>query len=127
MRPHSKNSTDPKTRSLVVTEAFINASQLLDLKTDEISNLCGMSPASWSRVLNHKRTINVETKEAEFALLFIRIYRSLDVLFGGNEQRAKEWLRAFNHHLNGIPLELIQKTEGLVHVAAYLDAMRGLA
>ena len=86
-----------------------------------------MSPASWSRVLNHQRMVEVDTKEAELVILFIRIYRSLDPLFGGNNERAKEWLRSYNHHLEGIPVELLQKTEGLVRVTTYLDAMRGVA
>ncbi len=127
MRPHSKHTTDPKIRSEVITKAFIKATELLDLKTTEISSLTGMSPASWSRVLNHQRMVEVDTKEAELVILFIRIYRSLDPLFGGNNERAKEWLRSYNHHLEGIPVELLQKAEGLVRVTTYLDAMRGVA
>lgn len=132
MTPHPKkihphHAHDPKVRSEVITKAFIKATNLLDFKSAEISQLSGMSSAGWNRVINHKRTIPIDTKEAEFVLLFIRIYRSLDALFGGNNDRAKEWLRSYNHHLNGIPAELLQNTEGLVTVAAYLDAMRGLA
>lgn len=117
----------PALRSEVLTKAFIRATTLLALKATEIGKIAGMSPASWSRVSNYKRAIQVDTKEAEFALLTIRIFRSLDALFGGNAQRSREWLRAQNHHLNGIPAELIQTTEGLVRVTTYLDAMRGLA
>ncbi|MBS0288519.1 MAG: DUF2384 domain-containing protein [Proteobacteria bacterium] len=126
MHLHPKKTYNLKLRSEVLTKAFLKASQLLDLKPIEITNLAGISPASWSRVVNHKRLIVADSKEAELVILFIRIYRSLDALFGGNTSRACEWLRAFNHHLNGVPLEMLQKTQGLVLVATYLDAMRGL-
>jgi len=126
MQVHPRHSSDPHTRSQVITKAFIKAVQLLDLKSNEIVNLTGMSPASWSRLTHHKRLIDSQTKEAELALLFIRIYRSLDALFGGNHSRACEWLHAYNHHLNSIPLERLQSVEGLVAVTTYLDAMRGV-
>lgn len=127
MKLHPKSASSLEKRSEVVTKAFIKATILLGLETTEILNLTGMSPSSWSRVINHDRLIRVNTKEAELALLFIRIYRSLDALFGGNEEREQAWLRANNLHLDGLPIQLLQTTEGLVKVLIYLDAMRGLA
>ena len=66
-----------------------------------------------------------ESKEAELALLFVRVFRSLDALVGGHEGKARAWLLADNQHLGGVPAERIKTVEGLVHVAQYLDAMRG--
>jgi hypothetical protein len=60
----------------------------------------------------------------ELALLFLRVFRSLDALVGGQEEQAAQWLRAPNHHLHGIPVDRMKDIEGLVHVAEYLDAMR---
>lgn len=114
-------------RGQVVSDAFIKATQLLKLESSEITNIIGVSASTWSRLQNHQRAIPIHSKEAEAMLLFIRIYRSLDALIGGNEAYASNWLRLYNQHLEGIPIELIQKTEGLVKVVMYLDAMRGLA
>lgn len=127
MPMHSKTAVDSNTRSEVITKAFINAAKLLQLNTQEIIHITGMSPASWTRVCHHKRLIEVDSKEGEMAVLFLRVYRSLDALFGGNDDASRDWLRSENYHLEGIPIELIQSIEGLVRVVTYLDAMRGVA
>ena len=61
----------------------------------------------------------------ELAALFLRLFRSLDALVGGDETRSRAWMHAHNHHLNGTPAELVRSVSGLVHVVEYLDAMRG--
>jgi Protein of unknown function (DUF2384) len=84
------------------------------------------SESTLSRIRNRKRgPIPLGTKEGELALLFLRVFRSLDALVGGNQAHAKAWLHAENHHLGGVPLRRMKKIEGLVDVAEYLDAMRG--
>lgn len=65
------------------------------------------------------------TKEGELAVLFVRLYRSLDALLGGNDEQARSWIHAENHHLHGTPADLIRSVTGLMHVTEYLDAMRG--
>ena len=55
----------------------------------------------------------------------MRVFRSLDSIVG-DAQTAQKWLRSENRALNGRPIELITQTEGLVRVAHYLDASRGL-
>ena len=65
------------------------------------------------------------TKEWEFGLLFVRLFRSLDSIVG-EESTARNWLTSDNRGLNGRPLDLISNTEGLVRVVHYLDASRGL-
>ena len=122
-----KSVVDLQRRNEVITMAFMQAAHLLSLQPKEITQITGISLASWTRVCHHKRMINVNSKEAEAILLFLRIYRSLDALFGGNNERSREWLRAYNYHLNGIPLVLLEKIEGLVQVTTYLDAMCGMA
>jgi hypothetical protein len=84
----------------------------------------GTSEASVSR-LRSDRGLDPASKEGELALLFLRVYRSLDALVGGNDEKAQLWLHAENDHLHGIPAERIRTVEGLVDVVQYLDAMRG--
>jgi hypothetical protein len=86
--------------------------------------MLGTSEASISR-LRAGRTLDPRGKEGELALLFLRLYRSLDALVGGDEVRARAWLRAENAHVSGVPAERIRRVEGLVDVVQYLDAMRG--
>ena len=92
----------------------------------ELAGIIGTSESTLSRVRNRKRgPIPLGTKEGELALLFLRVFRSLDALVGGNEAHARAWLRAENHHVSGVPLRRMKRIEGLVDVAEYLDAMRG--
>ena len=112
----------------VLTKAFINMSEELELSREELSQIIGPSTATLSRIFNFKKSnfyLNPESKEGELALLLLRLYRSLDVLFGGNAKQGSLWLRSHNKHLNGVPIDLMKSVEGLVMVIEYLDAMRG--
>lgn len=75
--------------------------------------------------LRHGRGLDPDTKEGELALMFLRVYRSLDTLVGGDDAKATDWLHEVNDHLGGIPADRILSVEGLVDVVQYLDAMRG--
>ena len=85
--------------------------------------MLGVSPASLSR-LGRSRSIDPESKEGELATLFVRLYRGLDSLVGGSDDKARAWLDAPNTHLYGVPAELIQTVQGLVRTIEYVDSMR---
>ncbi len=108
----------------VLTRATLSAAQRLGLRSRELASVIGASEASVSR-LKGARTLDPETKEGELALLFLRLFRSLDALVGGDEGRARAWLRAENAHVGGAPAQRIRTVEGLIDVVQYLDAMRG--
>ena len=108
----------------VLTKATLNAAERLGLRNRQLAAIIGSSEASISR-LQHGRLLEPDTKEGELALLFLRLYRSLDALVGGDDDKARTWLTAANVHLGGIPAERIRTVEGLVDVVQYLDAMRG--
>jgi hypothetical protein len=110
----------------VVTKALLRAAEALGLSSAELAEIVGPSESTLSRLRNHKRgPIPLQSKEGELALLFLRVFRSLDALVGGSEVQARAWLTAENHHVGGVPLQRMKKIEGLVDVAEYLDAMRG--
>lgn len=107
-----------------LTKAFLRAAAALGVSQRELAQLLGVSAASVSRLFRD-RTIAVASKEGELAILFVRLFRSLDALLGGDDIAAKRWYRAHNDHLGGIPAELVSSVTGFVHVIEYLDAMRG--
>ena len=117
----TRSAPDP---AAVLTKAVLRAASLLGLRQRELAEVIGSSEASVSR-LQAGRTLDPATKEGELALLFLRAYRSLDAMVGGDPAAARAWLNAENHHLAGVPAERIRTAEGLVHVVQYLDAMRG--
>jgi hypothetical protein len=108
----------------VLAKAVLSAAERLGLRNRHLASVIGSSEASVSR-LQYGRGLEPETKEGELALLFLRLYRSLDALVGGDDGKAREWLHAENDHVRGVPAYRIRTVEGLVDVVQYLDAMRG--
>ncbi|MPY88932.1 MAG: DUF2384 domain-containing protein [Luteitalea sp.] len=108
----------------VLAKAVLSAAARLGLRNRHLAVVLGTSEATVSR-LQRGRGIDPSSKEGEVALLFLRMYRSLDSLMGGDDAQARKWLHAKNDHLAGVPAARIQRLEGLMHVLRYLDAMRG--
>jgi hypothetical protein len=108
----------------VLTTATLAAAARLGVRNARLAEIIGTSEASISR-LSGSRRIDPGSKEGELALLFLRLYRSLDALVGGDDAQARAWLRAENLHLGGVPADRIRRVEGLVDAIQYLDAMRG--
>jgi len=108
----------------VLAKATLAAAARLGLRSRQLAAIIGSSEASVSRLQNG-RGIEPDTKEGELALMFVRLYRSLDALVGGDDVKARAWLSTPNDHLGAVPAERIRTVEGLVDVVQYLDAMRG--
>jgi Protein of unknown function (DUF2384) len=108
----------------VLSKAVVRAAQNLQVLQVDLAQTIGVSESTASRLFANLRKIEPGTKEAELVLLFLRMYRSLNSLFGG-EEPSRKWFHAQNYHLGGVPAVLVKKVEGLVNVTQYLDAMRG--
>lgn len=121
IRPSLRRGPEP---APVLAKALLAAAGRIGIRNRQLAAIIGSSEASVSR-LQHGRGLDPDTKEGELALLFLRLYRSLDALVGGDDAKARDWLHSENAHLAGIPAERIRSVEGLVDVVQYLDAMRG--
>src|SRR3954466_1218935 len=121
IRPSARQAPEP---APVLAKALLSAASRIGIRNRQLAAIIGSSEASISR-LQHGRGLDPDTKEGELALLFLRLYRSLDALVGGDDARAYAWLHSENAHLAGVPAERIRTVEGLVDVVQYLDAMRG--
>ena len=108
----------------VLAKAVLSAATRLGLRNRQLAAVIGSSEASISR-LQHGRGLDPESTEGELSLLFLRLYRGLDALVGGDDAKARDWLNSENTHLLGVPADRIRTVEGLVDVVQYLDAMRG--
>ena len=123
MRAASAVAQDPAPEH-VLAKAVLSAADRLGLRQRELAAVLGESEASISR-LQRGRGVGPASKEGELALLFLRVYRSLDALMGGDDARSRAWLHAANSHVGGVPVERLTSVEGLVDVVQYLDAVRG--
>jgi transcriptional regulator with XRE-family HTH domain len=113
------------TAAATLSKAVVRAAAALDVSQAALADALGMSPSSASRlVAGSYRLDESRKKEWELALLFIRLFRSLDAIVG-TEERARTWLRAENHAFERCPIEMIRTAQGLVNVVEYLDFYRG--
>lgn len=110
--------------AVVLAKATLSAAGRLGLTHRDLAVVLGTSEASVSR-MSRDRALRAGSAEASLALLFVRLFRSLDALTGGSEAGARAWFMAPNRHLGGVPAERIRSAEGLVNVVQYLDAIRG--
>jgi hypothetical protein len=122
--PRRNPADRPESAMLVLAEATLAAAHRLGVPNRELARILGISEASVSR-LSRGRMLRSDSREAETAALFVRLFRSLDTATGGNEAQAQAWYRAGNRHVGGVPADRVQTVEGLVDVVRYLDAMRG--
>ena len=124
LNPKNEHTLEDQKR--VLTKAIIRLTERFSMSRQELSAILGPSESSLSRLFS-KPNIYIDpfSKEGQLAILLLRLYRSLDVLFGGNAEQCQLWLRSENTHLNSKPILLIQSIEGLVLAVQYLDAMRG--
>ncbi|MFT6267885.1 MAG: hypothetical protein ACJAVV_000690 [Alphaproteobacteria bacterium] len=108
--------------SAVVTKAYHNAFKDLGLTLDQGANILGVGRSTLLRNVNG---FDKTTKQWELQILFIRFYRSLYALFGGDKGAMKHWFTHMNKHVRGIPKDMCFSIVGLVNINSYLDALRG--
>ena len=124
----STQRTSPRTdeKAAVVAKAALRAATQLKISNRALAQIIGLSEASMSRASRGAFHLDPGGKPFDLALLFIRLFRSLDAIVGGDAATAAAWLRADNVALGGKPLDLIQRVAGLTDVLAYLDARRAV-
>jgi uncharacterized protein (DUF2384 family) len=111
--------------SVVLSKAVARAADRLGIPKSLLARVLGVSPPTITRLYSGAYLLDQNRKEWDFALLFVRVFRSLDSVVG-DEATARKWLSSDNLGLNAKPIDLIRNTEGLVRVVQYLDASRGL-
>ena len=114
-------------RARVLSTAVAEAANRLGLRSTELGSILGTSQPSASRLLNGKFFIAEGSKTWELAAHLVRLYRSLSSLVGGNDELARAWLKSGNRAFDDrLPLDLVKRVDGLLHVCAYLDSHRAL-
>ena len=112
--------------SAIVTKAAIRAAERLGVKNKTLARIIGLSEATVSRMKQGDYPLARAQKPFELAVLFVRLYRSLDAVIGGDDAVAASWLNNQNTALNAKPIDLIQTVSGLANVIQYLDARRAV-
>ena len=110
----------------LMTKATIRAAERLSIKSKVLARIIGVSEATVSRMRQGEHPLEPHQKPFELAVLFVRLFRSLDAMTDGDEKVAAAWLVNANSALGGRPIDLIQTVSGLGNVIQYLDARRAL-
>lgn len=125
MKPQEKTDITPAEAESIVSEALVRAAADLKLTNEQLGEIIGVSPAFISQMRNGKKQLAHDKKPYQLAQLFLRVYRSLFPMAGGDLESMRQWLRNENLDLGeDAPLELIAKPQGLVGVLDYLDGYR---
>lgn len=112
-------------RSRVLTQAVAQAATRLEMGTKELGDVIGVSQSTASRALRGEYALKPTAKEWELGAHFVRLYRSLYAMVGGDEGRARAWLRSPNRAFAAsAPIDQITRVDGLLRVCQYLDAYR---
>lgn len=122
--PRTQSHPDPAADAAVVTKAALRAAARLGLANRSLARVLGVSEATVSRMGAGTYLLKTGDKAFELALLFLRLFRSLDALSGGDEHVSRAWLRNDNLALGGVPITLIESLSGIINVVGYLDAQR---
>jgi transcriptional regulator with XRE-family HTH domain len=120
-----KLPADPASAGSVLTKAVVRAADRLGLQQKALAQVLGLSESVVSRMRSGSYVLE-RGKAFELAVLFVRLYRSLDAIVSGDERSAREWMRHRNLALGARPLDLIQKVHGLIDVIQYLDTRRAV-
>jgi predicted transcriptional regulator len=122
-KPRPASAAD---QAAVLTKATLRAATQLGLTNKLLATVIGVSEATVSRMRSGVYQLQRGQKSFELAVLFVRLYRSLDAIVGGDDAVAGVWLKNRNVALDAEPLALIQTVAGLMNVIQYLDARRAV-
>ena len=125
MPPTKPRPASTADQAAVLTTTLRAATQL-GLTNKLLAAVIGVSEATVSRMRSGDYILQSGQKSFELAVLFVRLYRSLDAIVGGDDAVAGSWLKNRNTVLDAAPLALIQTVPGLMNVIQYLDARRAV-
>ncbi|WP_321394795.1 MbcA/ParS/Xre antitoxin family protein [Emcibacter sp.] len=108
----------------ILSSAVARAAEFLAVSNRDLAEILGLSEASVSRLLKGQYQLKQGRKEFELGALFVRLFRSLDAMTGGDDRSSRSWLRADNLALHGAPITLIKSITGLMGVVTYVDSRR---
>ena len=111
-------------RARIMTMAVIRAGEKLGLSGKDLAMILGVSEPTISRMRKDEYRLEEGSKAFEIGALFVRLFRSLDAITGGDGEVSNAWLRNENRALGGRPVDQIKTITGLTHGLAYLDSRR---
>ncbi len=107
-----------------MTMAVVRAAERLGLSGRDLAAILGLPEPTVSQMRKDEFRLEEGSKAFELGALFVRLFRSLDAITGGDGKVAHVWLRNENRALGGRPLDQIKTISGQTNGLAYLDSRR---
>ena len=108
----------------ILTSAVSRIAEFWGLTNAKLGAVLGLSAATVSRLRSGQTKLDPASKSFEAGQFLLRLFRSLDALFGSDDQAARSWLATRNLDLGARPIDLIDSFKGLITVCDYVDAHR---
>jgi predicted transcriptional regulator len=124
--PYAVGALAADDHRVLLAKAAIRAARRLEMRNVELARVLGVSEAVISKIDRHGDALPNDAKKLELTKLFIRLFRSVDAIVGGDDAVSAKWLRNENIVFGQKPIDAIQSITGLVDVVSYLDARRAL-
>jgi putative toxin-antitoxin system antitoxin component (TIGR02293 family) len=123
---NNQEMSEDDAASTTLTKAVVRAAELLQIGPQSLAKIVGTRDADVARLFAGEYRLSRERRdEWNRATQFVRLYRSLNSVFG-QDPTARKWLEGTNTALNDKPMNMIQSVDGLAKVLDYLDAHRGV-
>lgn len=108
--------------SRVLSQAVVEAAGRLNISSTDLGEILGFSQSTSSRLLNQGYAIAEGSMTWELSAHFVRLYRSLSSLVGGDDELAKDWLTSPNKAFNQqAPIAYIKRVDGLINACEFLE------
>lgn len=112
-------------QSRLLASAALRAASLLEVPQRALADIVGVSASTITRAAQGGSGIDPDSKAGELAMLWVRVFRSLDAIVGSNDAAARSWMHSPNTAFGErTPLTCVRSAEGLIHVLHYLDSAR---
>lgn len=106
-----------------MTRATLRAAKAWGLSRTELASIIGLSEASIARLESGTRWLARDTKQFEFAALFVRSYVAASTVYASSKASPYAWPRQPSTGLNGaVPLDLMKTVAGLVYVCNFIES-----
>ena len=114
---------EAKDPAAILLKAFNRACEELQVSKSQAAQIIGVNRSTLSR--KGATGIDPDSKQGELTLHFVRLYRALFAIAGGDKDFMRHWFETSNHALGDSPKNRVQDILGLIQTNEYLDAMRG--
>jgi hypothetical protein len=114
-------------RAAALTTAALDCALKLGLSPADTAALLGVPQGAFAAMKKGERAVDGMNGEAERADALVRAAKKLRALLGEAETNWRAWLRRESPELGAKPIDLMRQRDGILQIAAFLQARSTLS